>query len=228
MLATGLPWKVRDKKTGIVMLLCPPGDFMMGSPVSEVDRFDDETQHRRTIGKANYLGETEVTQEQWQRVMGANPSHFEGASNPVEQVSWDDCQRFCKVVGLRLPSEAEWEYACRAGTTGAHTGSLEDMAWYSVNSGGGTHAVATKKANPWGLFDMLGNVSEWCEDGYGDYPAGAATQASARAAESGARILRGGCWWEDDEFGCRAAGRIGFDPSGTFDNIGFRVARDPF
>ena len=104
MIATKLPWKVRDKKTGIVMLLCPPGEFMMGSPASESGRETDETHHRRTIGTAFYLGETEVTQEQWQRVMAENPSYFKGASSPVEQVSWDDCKRFCASTRFRLPT----------------------------------------------------------------------------------------------------------------------------
>jgi formylglycine-generating enzyme required for sulfatase activity/mono/diheme cytochrome c family protein len=224
MAATKLPWKVRDRKTGIVMLLCPPGEFTMGSPASEAGRDRDETQHRRTIGTAFYIGESEVTQEQWERVMGANPSRFKGATNPVEQVSWNDCKRFCDSTGLRLPSEAEWEYGCRAGTTGAYSGPLDGMGWYGENSGGRTHAVETKKANPWGLFDMHGNVWEWCEDGYGDYPAGAGTQAAARAAEGGARVLRGGGW---SGFGsnCRSAHR-NYDVSGDANGgIGLRVAR---
>jgi formylglycine-generating enzyme required for sulfatase activity/mono/diheme cytochrome c family protein len=249
MIATKLPWKVRDRKTGIVMLLCPPGEFMMGSPASEAGRFDDETQHRRTIGKAFYLGETEVTQEQWERVMGANPSYFAGATNPVEQVSWDDCKRFCASTGLRLPSEAEWEYACRAGTTGAYAGDLASMAWFGNNSGRAAldadalwardqagysnalmengcqpHSVRQRMANAWGLFDMHGNVLEWCEDGYGDYPAVAATQAAARAAEGGARVLRGGGWGIYAS-GCRAAGRGSFAPGYANGLIGFRVAR---
>jgi formylglycine-generating enzyme required for sulfatase activity len=226
MLATGLPWKVRDRKTGIVMLLCPPGEFMMGSPASEAGRGACETQHRRTIGKAFYLGETEVTQEQWLRVKGENPSYFRAAKNPVEQVSWDDCQRFCASTGLRLPSEAEWEYACRAGTTGAYAGPLDAMAWYGVNSGNRTHAVASKKVNPWGLFDMHGNVWEWCEDGYGDYPVGAATQTAARAAEVGARVLRGGGWLDYASV-CRAAYRFSIAPGHARYYVGFRVARTP-
>jgi formylglycine-generating enzyme required for sulfatase activity len=224
--ATGLPWRVRDRKTGIVMLLCPPGDFTMGSPASEAGRFADETQHRRTIFKAFYLGETEVTQEQWQCVMGGYPSSFKGRSSPVEQVSWDDCKRFCASTGFRLPTEAEWEYACRAGTTDAYAGPLEGMGWYDENSGGRTHAVETKQANPWGLFDMHGNVWEWCEDGYGRYPSLAATQDAARNAEGGARVLRGGGWYYGASF-CRSANRHYDAPGGTNGFIGFRVARTP-
>ena len=109
MTATKLPWKVRDRKTGIVMLLCPPGEFMMGSPASKAGRSNDEAQHSVTITKAFYLSETEVTQEVWRNVMGANPSNFKGANNPVEQVSWNDCQSFCQSSGLRLATESEWE-----------------------------------------------------------------------------------------------------------------------
>ncbi|MFM7052728.1 MAG: SUMF1/EgtB/PvdO family nonheme iron enzyme, partial [Planctomycetota bacterium] len=192
MVATGLPWKVRDRKTGIVMLLCPPGEFIMGSPAAEAGRSDDETQHRCTIRKAFYLSETELTQEVWQKVMGANPSKFRGATSPVEQVSWNDCQQFCAATGLRLPSEAEWEYACRAGTTGAYAGDLGSMAWYIDSSGGSPHPVATKKANPWGLHDMHGNVSEWCEDAYGPYPSQGGTEEAATFGPN--RVLRGGYW----------------------------------
>ncbi|MEY2715314.1 MAG: Serine/threonine-protein kinase pkn1, partial [Planctomycetota bacterium] len=204
MTATKLPWKVRDRKTGIVMLLCPPGEFVMGSPASEAGRSDDEAQQRVSITTALYMSETEVTQDQWQRTMGANPSYFKGASNPVDTVSWNDCRSFCERTGLRLPSEAEWEYACRAGTTGAYAGDLDSMGWYGDNSGTRRidalalwnqnksgyldvlnangcqlHPVRQKRANPWGLHDMHGNVWEWCEDVYADRASG--TQATAAA-----------------------------------------------
>jgi formylglycine-generating enzyme required for sulfatase activity len=172
------------------MLLCPPGEFMMGSPANESGRDDDEAQQRVSITTAFYISETEVTQEQWQRTIGANPSNFKGASNPVEQVSWDDCQGFCAKTGLRLPSEAEWEYACRAGTTGAYAGDLDSMGWYGGNSRGPTHPVRQKRANPWGLYDMHGNVSEWCADGYLNRAAGMQTPVGARSY----RVLRGGSW----------------------------------
>jgi formylglycine-generating enzyme required for sulfatase activity len=249
MIATKLPWKVRDEKSGIVMLLCPPGEFMMGSPASESGRETDETHHRRTIGTAFYLGETEVTQEQWQRVMAENPSYFKGASSPVEQVSWDDCKRFCASTRFRLPTEAEWEYGCRAGTTGAYAGDLASMAWFGDNSGRvalnakslwardqslyakamsdsgcQSHPVRLRRANAWGFFDMHGNVWEWCEDGYGDYPRGTAKQDPARTAEAGPRVLRGGSWFYF-EHGCRSAHRNYGDANDANSSIGFRVAR---
>ena len=233
MTATKLPWKVRDRKTGIVMLLCPPGEFMMGSPASEAGRSDDEAQHRVTITKAFYLSETEVTQEVWQKVVGANPSNFKGASNPVEQVSWNDCQKFCQSSGLRLASESEWEYACRAGTTGAYAGDLASMARFGDNSGRSaldadalwkrdsssyaqqlidngcqTHPVKQRKPNAWGLYDMHGNVWEWCEDVYAQ---SASSTQQASTGNDGARVLRGGGWGGLASY-CRSAYRFNFRP----------------
>ena len=226
MEATKLPWKVRDRKSGIVMLLCPPGEFMMGSPASEAGRDDDETQHRRVIRNAFYLSETEVTQEVWEKAMGANPSYFKGATKPVEQVSWNDCVRFCESTGLRLPTEAEWEYACRAGTTGAYAGDLASMAWFADNSNGRTNPVRQRKPNAWGLYDMHGNVWEWVADAYAEYPKGGGAEEAARAAEGGARVLRGGGWLNVAS-NCRAAFRGDYAPGGAHGNLGFRVARTP-
>jgi formylglycine-generating enzyme required for sulfatase activity len=225
MKATGLPCKIRHEKTGIVLLLCPPGEFMMGSPSSETGRGDDEVQHRRVIRRAYYLSETEVTQEQWKGVMGSEPSKFKNAANPVQSVSWVDCKRFCETTGLRLPSEAEWEYACRAGTTGAHAGQLDALGWYDGNSGGRTHPVATKQANPWGLYDTHGNVWEWCEDFYGDYPAAGGTEEPA-SSPSSRRVLRGGSWnlAAND---LRSSDRSSDTPGVTYVIYGFRVARTP-
>ena len=250
MAATGLPWKVRDNKTGIVMLLCPPGEFTMGSPASEAGRFDDEVQHRRAIRQAFYLSETEVTQEAWEKLMGRNPSYFKGAANPVERVSWNDCVRFCEKAGLRLPREAEWEYACRAGTTGAYAGDLASMAWVADNSGekpldaealwkegdpehyAGTllingcqpRPVRQRKPNAWGLYDMHGNVWEWVEDAYGPYPKEGGTEEAARAAEGGTRVVRGGSV-NDFASRCRAALRDHYFPGHARTYIGIRVAR---
>jgi formylglycine-generating enzyme required for sulfatase activity len=251
MTATGLPWKVRDNKTGIVMLLCPPGEFTMGSPASEAGRNDDEVQHRRVIRRAFYLSETEVTQEAWEKLIGGNPSYFKGAANPVEMVSWDDCVRFCVMAGLRLPTEAEWEYACRAGTTGAYAGDLASMAWFADNSGKepldaealwkrdqGSYAktvldngcqsrpVRQRKPNAWGLYDMHGNVWEWVEDAYAPYSAEGGTEEPARTAEGGARVLRGGGWIVSAS-GCRSAYRDSSAPGTTSYFLGFRVARTP-
>jgi formylglycine-generating enzyme required for sulfatase activity len=224
MTATGLPWKVRDNKTGIVMLLCPPGEFTMGSPASEAGRDNDEVQHGRVIRRAFYLSETEVTQESWAKLMGGNPSYFKGAANPVESVSWHDCVQFCVMAGLRLPTEAEWEYACRAGTTGAYAGDLASMAWFDGNSGIQSRPVRQRKPNAWGLYDMHGNVWEWVDDHHAPYPTQGGTEEAARTAEGGARVLRGGGWSNSASF-CRSADRIYYAPGHANLNIGFRVAR---
>jgi len=225
MTATELPWKVRDRKTGIVMLLCPPGEFMMGSPASEAGREDNEAQHRVTITKAFYLSETEVTQEVWQKVMGANPSSFKGASNPVEQVSWNDCQKFCQSSGLRLASESEWEYACRAGTTGAYSfGASITQQQANFGSTKGTVACGSLPANQWGFREMHGNVWEWCEDGY--QATASSTQEAVNGNSSTSRVLRGGSWSGDSD-GVRSSDRFDFAPGYARSSLGFRVARAP-
>ena len=206
---------------------CPPGEFMMGS--REVERYDDETQHKVRISRGFWLAETETTQELWHAVMGANPSDFKGNDLPVEQVSWDDCQEFIKKLNsnarsglhFQLPSEAHWEYACRAGTRGAwnvSVGSLDSLAWYR---GIETHKVGTKKANAWGLYDMLGNVWEWCSDLYDDYPSGDATDPTGPKSGS-LRVIRGGGWYYTSR-GCRSAGRDGYTPVLRDDGLGFRL-----
>ena len=154
-----------------------PGTFQMGSPDSEDGRYSDEgPQHEVRLTKGFWLGDTPVTQALWTAAMGNNPSHFKDPKRPVESVSWDDVQQFLNKmnarvpgIGLGLPTEAQWEYACRAGTEGANYArggqKLADIAWFGENSGGQTHPVATKPCNDWGLYDMLGNVWEWCADG---------------------------------------------------------------
>jgi formylglycine-generating enzyme required for sulfatase activity len=208
------------------LVLIRPGTFLMGSEKG----FDDEKPvHEVTISQPFYLGKYEVTQAQWKAVMGSNPSGFKGATLPVEQVSWEDCQEFIeklnsKGIGtFRLPTEAEWEYACRAGTTGDYAGNLDEMAWYETNSGKTTHPVGTKKANPWGLYDMHGNVWEWCQDWYGDYPTGA-VQDPAGAAGGSARVNRGGSW-NDNAGDCLSASRLWYSPSLRIYDLGFRLVR---
>ena len=185
--------------------------------------------HRVTLTKGFWIGETEVTQAQWESVMGNNPSSFKGTDRPVEQVSWNDCQKFIRKVnvalkgGIRLPTEAEWEYACRAGTSGDYggTGNLEEMGWYSKNSGETTHPVAQKKPNAWGLYDMHGNVWEWCADWHGDYPSGEVTDPTGPRSGS-YRVSRGGSWqvfFSD----CRSAYRSGWGPDNRNNFIGFRI-----
>jgi formylglycine-generating enzyme required for sulfatase activity len=185
-----------------------PGSFLMGSERSA----DWKPVHEVKFAKPFYMGRHEVTQELWEKVMGANPSHFKCATNPVEQVNWDDCQNFlaklnAKVPGrsFRLPTEAEWEYACRAGSTndfcyGNGDGLLREYAWYISNSDNMTHPVGGKQPNAWGLFDMHGNVWEWCQDIYRENYIGAPTDGRAWTQAQGSvtnRVLRGGSWYSE-------------------------------
>ena len=217
------------------MIYVAPGSFTMGSPESEEGHDDRETQHCVTLTEGFWLGKYEVTQAQWKSVMGSNPSHFTGDNLPVENVSWNDCQEFIRKVNAeaerqfggeaRLPTEAEWEYACRAGSTGAFagTGDLGSMGWYDGNSGSKTHPVGQKRPNAWGFYDMHGNVWEWCSDRAGAYPGGSVTDP-AGAASGGSRVLRGGGW---DNFArdCRSASRAGVNPGSRDGDSGFRLAR---
>ena len=240
IVASGFPWRVLDTGTGIEMLLIPAGTFNMGCSASNsYSCYGDETNHQVTLSKAFYLGKTEVTQAQWQAKMGSNPSYFGGnPNNPVETVSWNDIVGFNTATGLRLPSEAEWEYACRGGTTtafhsmpGYPNGTNDDsllgnIAWYqSNNSPNGTKSVAGKAVNAFGMYDMSGNVAEWCNDWYGSYAAGNVTDPAGPSSGS-YRVLRGGSW-DDLSVDCRSSNRHYFVPVGRSFNIGFRVARTP-
>ena len=208
-----------------------PGRFTMGSPESEEGRLGDEgPQHEVELTRGFWLGATEVTQAQWQAVMGNNPSYFRGDELPVEQVSWDDVQGFLRranegVTGMqfRLPTDAEWEYAARAGSTTARYGPLEQVAWYWDNCGGRTHPVGGKAANAWGLRDMLGNVWEWCADWGGAYSAGRTVDPTGPAAGS-KRVDRGGSWGNVAQY-ARASYRLANDPSYRGNSLGFRLAR---
>jgi formylglycine-generating enzyme required for sulfatase activity/serine/threonine protein kinase len=225
--------RVVDLGGGVKLTLCycPAGSFTMGSPASETDRSDDEDQVQVRITEGYWLAKTECTQAQWRAVMGKEPSYFKGDDLPVEQVSWEDAQEFMKnlngknvlPVGWKwsLPTEAQWEYACRAGTTGPYAGELERMAWYSDNSGSTTHAVGTKVANAWGLQDMHGNVYEWCSDWYDTKLPGGIDPTGASSGSY--RVNRGGSW---DYFGqlCRSAYRFRYDPGHRHCNYGFRAA----
>lgn len=203
------------------MVWCSPGTFTMGS--DKGDR--DATLHQVTLTKGFWMGKTEVTQAQWKSVMGNNPSNNKGDDRPVVNVSWDDCQEFCKNTGLQLPTEAQWEYACRAGSTGeyAGTGNLDDMGWYCGNSGSETHPVGTKQPNAWGLYDLHGNVWEWCADWYGDYPSGAVTDPQGSSSGS-SRVLRGGSW-DNSAGGCTSSFRSSRSPSYANCFYGFRLVR---
>jgi formylglycine-generating enzyme required for sulfatase activity len=218
-----------DLGKGVAMrlVLIRPGKFLMG---------EGKEQREVTISKPFYMGATEVTQAQYEAVMRVNPSHFKGAANPVDKVSWFDAMDFCKKLSertrqvFRLPTEAEWEYACRAGTTtrfsfGDSESDLGDYAWHKGNSGEKTHPVAQKKPNAWGLYDMHGNVWEWCADWYGSYTAGPLTDPQG-AASGSLRVLRGGSWRGGDTVGFRCAYRDGSGhPANRGNYYGFRCAR---
>jgi len=209
----------------------PAGTFMMGSPENEDERFSRETQHKVTLTRPFEMMVTPVTQALWQAVMGNNPSRFKGPDLPVENVSWDDAQEFIQKLNqmlgtdsLRLPTEAEWEYACRAGTTGARYGELGEVAWYYDNSDQKTHPVGQKAPNAWGLYDMLGNVWEWCQDWHGSYPSGPVTDPTGPSAGS-FRVDRGGSW-RNYARGVRAALRgINLPGIRYGGGVGFRLAR---
>ncbi|AKB25920.1 serine/threonine kinase [Methanosarcina sp. MTP4] len=217
----------------------PAGEFMMGSPLGEEPRGGNEGPvHKVTIEDSYYLGKFEVTQEQWREVMGNNPSYNVGDDLPVEQVSWEDAQEFLeKLNGIegknkyRLPSEAEWEYACRAGTTtryyfGDGESKLGDYAWYYGNSGIKTHPVGQKKPNLWGLYGMHGNVWEWCQDRYHSNYNGAPSDGSAwESGSSSIRVQRGGCL-SSFARDCRSANRSDQEPGSPNANLGFRVLRE--
>jgi formylglycine-generating enzyme required for sulfatase activity len=212
---------------GMKFAWVPPGPFRMGG------KYDTEKPgHRVTISLGFYFGVFPVTQAQWQAVMGYNPSRFRGGDRPVEQVSWHDCQEFSNKLALltgrpiRLPTEAEWEYACRAGTTkdyhsGNNKTALTQVGWFGENSNDQTHPVGKLAGNAWGLFDMHGNVGEWCADGMRTYSAENETDP-IEPDHADDRIVRGGAWCQNHHL-CRAAWR-GWDPTGVRYNItGLRV-----
>jgi formylglycine-generating enzyme required for sulfatase activity len=221
------------------MVLIPAGEFMMGSPESDKDTVHHEKpQHRVRITKPFYLGKYLVTQAQWEAVMGNNPSYFKGPRNPVEDVSWEDCRGFVEKLNAKsppgegkfqLPTEAQWEYACRAGSTtrycfGDDEKQLGEYAWYGANSGSKTHPVGEKKANAWGLYDMHGNVWEWCQDWFdARYYAKSPTDDPTGPAGGAYRVYRGGSWYYP-AWCCRSANR-NLDVPGNRDlNLGLRVS----
>jgi formylglycine-generating enzyme required for sulfatase activity len=218
---------------GMKLVYIPAGEFVMGSPINEAGRQGDEMQHAVKLTRPLRIGATEVTQAQWKAVMGVNRSNFAGDDLPAEKLSWKEAEAFCKKLSekegvvYRLPTEAEWEYACRAGATGAFsgTGNIDDMGWYASNSEARTHPVGTKKPNGWGLYDMHGNVSEWCSDIYGaDYPEGPVADP-AGPTEGKYRVIRGGSW-NYFAAGCRCAARSSAPASYQFRHTGFRVVME--
>ena len=207
--------------------------FMMGSPDSDSDAYDvEKPQHRVTLSDY-YIGEIPVTQALWQAVMGGNPSYSQGVNNPVECVSWNDCQEFLKKLNQQtgmtfsLPTEVQWEYAARGGNKSkgykyAGSNSVKDVAWYTDNSGGMTHPVKGKRANELGLYDMSGNVWEWCQDWLGSYSSTPQTNPIGPATGSG-RVLRGGDW-SDSARDCRVAKRYFNSPGSRGNGAGFRLS----
>ena len=195
---------------GLTYVFIPAGSFMMGCSPGDNECFDEEkTPHAEQIANGFWLGRTEVTQAAWKKVTGGdNPSHFKGLQLPVEQVDWTQAVDYCKIIGGRLPTEKEWEYAARAGTTGSRYGPLDAVAWYNGNSGGTTHPVALKLANDFGLYDMLGNVREWTADD----------------DDAGHKVVRGGSWGYTRPV--RASYRIRYEPSRRDNGIGFRCVAE--
>ena len=232
IMASGFAWRVRDNGTNIEMLLVPSGTFMMGCSPGDADCSGSENPaHQVTLTNAFYLSKTEVTQAQWQAKMESNPSSFQGQSDspsrPVENVSWIMAQGFNTATGFRLPTEAEWEYACRAGTTTARYGLENNISWNLFNSGGVSHAVATKLPNALGLYDTLGNVWEWCQDWYGDmYYASSPSENPTGPTAGTYRVLHGGGLLAGSN-STRASVRGWNIPSNVQNVYGFRVARNP-
>lgn len=230
------------------LIWCPPGTFRMGSPKGELGRFANEAEAEVVLPNGFFLQSTELTQEQWRVIRDKNPSAFVHPQNPVDTVSWEDAAQFCKELteharaageipeGWRfdLPTEAQWEYACRAGSatalnsgknlqakTGEDPG-LDEVAWYEANSGEATHPVARKKPNAWGFYDMHGNLWEWCRDCYGFKLEGGRDPQGAR--EGAARVLRGGSWYIGYPAVCRSAYRTAYGPERRIPHAGFRMA----
>ena len=220
-------------------VLIPAGSFTMGDPNFEAGKGNGMPQHTVTISKPFYMGKYEVTQAQWREVMGDNPAHFRGPNNPVENVSWEDAQEFIRLLNTkeghnryRLPTEAEWEYAARAGTSTAYSfgdnqNELAEYGWFKGNAMSMTHPVGEKQPNPWGLYDMYGNVFEWVQDWYGKDFYSASPAIAPEGPSSGShRVIRGGGWAMPAE-GCRSDSRGSGvpDASGRIILVGFRLAQ---
>jgi formylglycine-generating enzyme required for sulfatase activity len=217
---------------GMRMVLVPAGSFRMGSPPGEPLRQDEEVPRRVTLARPFRVAATEVTQGQWRALMPSNRSEHKGDDLPVTSVSWNDAREFCsrlsekEGVACRLPTEAEWEYACRAGSRGSVTPSERpQVAWFAENSLGRTHPVGLKEPNTWGLLDMLGNVAEWTEDAYGPYPSAEVDVNPTGPAEGNSRVVRGGAW-RSFAPAVRCAARTGTPRSHQLHHVGFRVVQE--
>jgi formylglycine-generating enzyme required for sulfatase activity len=242
----GLHYSPIFHSLGLVFIYIEAGTFVMGSPETEPGRRSDELQHEVIITKPYYIQSTPVTQKQWQAIMGDTPSKFspDGDERPVEGVTWNRCQEFIKRLnsrgeGLyRLPSEAEWEYACRAHSLTAFPNgdiinlfcdgdpNLDALGWYCYNADNQTHPVGLKEPNSWGLYDMHGNISEWCQDWYGEYAQ--TRETDPQGPLSGLeKVVRGGSWFASAK-NCRSASRFKWPPNSrtNLHVIGFRLVRE--
>lgn len=202
----------QNPRDGVVYVWIPPGSYQMGCSAGDRECFAWEMPARKvTIAKGFWMGQTEVTQQAYALILKSNPSRYRGAERPVDQVSWFDAHKYCETTGMRLPSEAEWEYSARAGSEGPRYGALESIAWYDSNSSDETHPVARKKPNAFGLYDTIGNMWEWVEDRY--------------AADRTKRILRGGSFYNLAR-DLRVSNRLWAAPETAHRNMGFRCAGD--
>jgi formylglycine-generating enzyme required for sulfatase activity len=228
------PGTVVKNSSGMEFAFVPAGSFQMGS---DKGSSGEQPVHQVTLARGFYMGRYEVTQAQWQKAMGSNPSSVQdcGENCPVDDVMWNDAQEFIKKLNAandgytyRLPSEAEWEYACRAGTTGDYAGDLNSMAWYHDNSNDKPHPVGKKQPNAWGLYDMHGNAEEWAMDYFHDNYNGAPTDGSAwlDGGEQKYRVVRGGRWQVVGDF-LRSAFREGNDPDRPYNGYGIRLVAVP-
>jgi len=224
------PKTFREPRTGLRFVLIPAGRFDMGSPASEQGHRADETLHAVTLTRPFYLSTTEVTQEQWRAVMGDDPSHFRGDTLPVESVTWFEVQEFLRRLStsdgahFRLPTEAEWEYACRAGSTRPYSFGAQISTSNANYDGRSPTPVASFPANAWGLYDMHGNVWEWCADEYCPYPSSAVSDP-VESCGSAYKVIRGGSWYFGAD-SARSALRYTHEPRLRGFSIGFRVVRE--
>jgi formylglycine-generating enzyme required for sulfatase activity len=212
-----------NPKDGLYYVFIRAGSFKMGCSAGDSECLPPENPpHDVKISKGFWLGQTDVTQAAWKRVMNSDPSNFKGDQLPVETVTWDQAVKYCETIGGRLPTEAEWEYAARAGSTSARYGELDSIAWYEKNSSGRTHAVGGKQPNQFGLFDMLGNVWQWVQDDYGPYRSDASTDPLALIKDSTQKVVRGGSWVSDPQY-VRASFRVRGGPAyRNYIYMGFR------
>lgn len=219
--------------SSINLVKIPAGSFLMGSPLTDAGRLDFESPQRLVHVPEFFMSQTQITQLQWSTIMGNNPSYFIGDDLPVDSVSWAQAKEFCAKLSeqsgklYRLPTESEWEYACRGGSNTAYCfgddeSRLGDYAWYDVNSDSQTHPVGTKKPNEFGLFDMHGNVWEYCWDSWYDNYEDAPCDGSPRTGDSPRRVARGGSWFNDCGY-CRSAVRVNFRFDAIYYDFGFRV-----